>query len=821
VGVLVGVLTWALLTAAGVAVPAAPAQAAALSSAQTVRAADYDDQVADAPFPDLAVTVSQTEDLIAQGITVSWTGGEQSTRPDNGIGGANFLQIAQCWGEDPEWPGHPDRTTCQYGAFLAKGGTRDSSRSSTSDVADEDQEVTSPASGPFNPPYTSIPFRSVTGEVIASVVNGVKKPVDVNTNPYFTKFTTNEIPWAGSGSDGTGTVKFEVQTSAQAAGLGCGDPLTAADGTVTGRPCWLVIIPRGEADEGEQAITNPGLFWDAWEHHLAVKLDFRPLGTRCAIGAAERQIAGSELANYAVSSWQPVLCNQAGGSIYTQLAIAESDALLAANGASGTAPLALSSRPLAAGNTDSLTYAPVAVAGVTIAFAIDRLPSPLGGVPAEELAKAHVPFTDLRLTPRLLAKLLTGSYRDALPSGADRSHIGYDGAADPGHNAINLTRDPDFLAINDPEWQYQSLLGAGIADALIPQGRSDAAWAVWSYILADAEARAFLEGDPDPWGMIVNPWWSIDATINPSGEALTLPREDFPKADPIEAPLSGGNPAVNLVTLRPFTNDLAQGAFLTLRGDSLSLGDINLSTTPATYRRAERALVGDQAVLGVTDTPAAARYLVIGAALRNPAGQFVTPTTSSLTAAAQAMTADARQPQVLRFDAGSTQAKAAPDAYPLAMPIYAAARADIADKELRGDYADFIRYAVGAGQVPGLGNGELPPGYAPIPADWTAQALAAATKIAAGPQPAATTTGSTTSTSGSSGFTGDLSTLDVPAADEQPAATGDAAGALSGPRTPADPVEVAATSAVPLSLVVTLAAAAATWLFGRRRRLRT
>ncbi len=107
------------------------------------------------------------------------------------------------------------------------------------------------------------------------------------------------------------------------------------------------------------------------------------------------------------------------------------------------------------------------------------------------------------------------------------------------------------------------------------------------------------------------------------------------------------------------------------------------------------------------------------------------------TAAAQAMTADARQPQVLRFDAGSTQAKAAPDAYPLAMPIYAAARADIADKELRGDYADFIRYAVGAGQVPGLGNGELPPGYAPIPADWTAQALAAATKIAAGPQPAA------------------------------------------------------------------------------------
>ena len=80
-----------------------------------------------------------------------------------------------------------------------------------------------------------------------------------------------------------------------APGLGCGDLITAADGTKTGRSCWLVAIPRGAADAGSSQTNQSGLFWDQWKHRIAVKLDFRPIGDVCAIGAAERQLQGSEL----------------------------------------------------------------------------------------------------------------------------------------------------------------------------------------------------------------------------------------------------------------------------------------------------------------------------------------------------------------------------------------------------------------------------------------------------------------------------------------------------------------------------------------------
>jgi hypothetical protein len=100
------------------------ASSALTSSAKTVAAVDYELDYAHSPMPDLKVTVSQTKDLTSQGIEVSWTGASpESTRP-TGSGGTNYMQIFQCWGEDPNRPGHPDRTTCQYGAYLTPGSSR-------------------------------------------------------------------------------------------------------------------------------------------------------------------------------------------------------------------------------------------------------------------------------------------------------------------------------------------------------------------------------------------------------------------------------------------------------------------------------------------------------------------------------------------------------------------------------------------------------------------------------------------------------------------------------------------------------------------------
>lgn len=844
VGVVTGLSIFAVTGGSGTVTGAASRAAAADSSAVTVSARSQDADIENAPFPDLEVTVSQTRALESQGIVVSWTGGKASTVPSQQIGGANFLQIFQCWGDDPDDPNSPDRTTCQYGIGGVPGSHRDDVRESDASVAEEDREFTVPSDGFASPTYTSIPFRAANGKTVASVVDGAYNYTvgpdgatslpDMNTNEFFSKYTTNMVSWAGSGADGSGSVKFEVQTALQSQGLGCGSPITADDGTVKGSSCWLVIVPRGTKDSGSAFITQSGLFWDAWKHRVAVRLDFKPIGVRCPIGASERQLAGSELISRAVSSWQPAVCNQQGGSIYSAITSAESDAALAANGTEPS-PLALVTRPLNPElGVDRLRYAPVGITGAAVSFAIDRNPRPSDPtVPADVQARAGLPFTSLKLTPRLMAKLLTNSYLDSLPTFADRTHLSHAGPGGPDDRVYNprtLTYDPDFLAINDPEWAYQALAAASLADVLIPQGRSDVAWAVWQYVLSDQSARDFLEGKPDPWGMTVNPWSATTDDANASGTALSLPREDFPKADPVEQAATSSAGPVNLVTWRPYVNDFDSGAYDTLRGDGLILGDWNPTSTPPKYGKADRNLPGRQSVLALTDTASAARYQVVTAALQNPAGQFVEATSESMAAAAAAMTPDSNQPQVYGFDPSSESAKGAVSAYPLTLPVYAAVNPRMSDAELRASYASFIRFVSTTGQEPGTSIGQLPQGYVPLPDGWRDRARAAADDIQNGtvPTTAAPVSGTGGGTSGTPFPTGSVvgsapAAAAAPAAataasPTDPTASGAAAAALAGATTPDDPEMGAITWALPGSVLGGLASALAVPLVGRLRR---
>jgi len=759
----------------------APAWTAEPSSAKTVTAAQYDPDFANAPFPDLAVTVSQTTGLMAQGVTVSWTGGKRSRVPTNQEGGQNFLQLAQCWGDEPGSNGtRPDRTTCQYGGFNLPGAGRWWNRSKAEEplIPEEDLPFTAPASGLLGA-MTSIPFRSATGVTVASVVDGVRVPgVDVNNNEFFTRYTTNEVSWAGSGADGVGSVVFELQTAQESPGLGCGAPVEAGQST-KGTSCWLVIIPRAANDPFSSYIIRSGLFQETWQHHLAVKLDFKPLGLRCAVGAAERLLSGSELVSLAVGQWQPALCSQAKGQVFSLLTGPESDALRAAT-ATDTAPLALTTRALVDVETDPLVYAPIALTGVSVGFAIDR-DHGANEAPAEVVARERHAFESLKLTPRLLAKLLTASYKSALPNGADKSHLG--------DNPWNLTHDPDFLAINDPEWAYMMLNAVGLSDALVPLGRSDTAWLVWEYILADADAAAFLDGKPDPWGMVVNPYYSTDQSTNPTGEALAMPAADFPKADPSEFAGSanlGYADVVNLITWRPYSSSLDQSGYLVLRGDPMTLGSWSPYIVPPKYTRADRGLVGLQRVIGLTDTSAAERYQIVQASLRNPAGAFVAPTTEAMLAAAAAMSSNSDQPQVVGFAQTSPAAQAAASAYPLTVPVYAAANPLMEDAAVRADYAAFISYAAAKGQEPGNDDGQLPPGYAPIPSSWGKQAQAAALLIKNGPpssQPPGTTPAPTPSPTSTPATTPAPTPTPTTTAASTPTATPAASSTTTQPQT--------------------------------------
>ncbi|MBQ9917866.1 MAG: hypothetical protein IJO71_11800 [Microbacterium sp.] len=830
-GLVAGVTVFALVS--GGVVTDGQSAAAASSSAVTVTAKQQDAAVDTAPMPDLSVTVSQTRGLVAQGIRLDWTGGKKSTAPSaGGNGGENFLQVFMCWGDDPSNTQRPDRTTCQYGGAGSIGATRDAYRNyaSIDDVPEADVEYTAPGSFIF-PPYTSIPFIARDGTRVDSIKRDattgkktIDSSVDVNANQFFTSYTTNEIPWVGSGDDGKGSVTFEVQTAVQSNGLGCGNPVTTS-GVTVGASCWLVILPRGTSDNGSTNITQSGLFADSWQHALSVKLDFAPVGTGCAIGQTERQVAGSELAALAVASWQPVVCNQTGGSVYSLITSAESDALLSAS-KNDQAPLALTSYALSTEGKDPLTYAPVALSGVAISVAIDRLPNPNDKtVPQEWKDKARTPFSSVNLTPRLLAKLLSYSYRSSIPTGADQTYL-------TGTNEYNITRDPDFLAVNDPEWQAQDLQGAAIADVIVPQGRSDAARAVWKYISSDKDAMDFLASKPDPWGMIVNPWYSTDADVNPTKVPFSLDRDDFPKADPVEVVPANQAP-INLVTWRPYANDLSAIAYLTLRGDGQGPGQWDPNSIPPKYGKNPRMLPGSQRLLGLTSAAAAARFQVVTASLRNPAGTFTAPSSTAMRAAADVMTPAGAGDRVVAFDPTSSVAAGARDAYPLTMPVYAATNATLTDPTLRAAYANLVRFAVGTqAQTPGTAVGELPEGYVALPAAWIEQAKEAADVMQNGPQPTASPAPSSggsyipsqqaAASTGvvSSGSSGAASAPVAPAATESTpaAATGASSGALAGGKTPDDPDGGAIGAALPISVLAGLVSAVGVPLITRLRR---
>lgn len=784
----------------------------ATGSATTLRAVDYDQDAADAPFPDLSVTVSQTKDLLQQGIKVNWTGAKQSTPPNQQTGGENFLQIAQCWGDEPGSDGtRPDRTTCQYGGFNLPGDTRSSNRASGAVIADEDASYTAKGAGWWQPTMTAIPFVSATGKTLATVLDGKRldDPADLASNEFYTGYTTNEVSWAGSGADGSGSVSFELQTAQQSPGLGCGNPVTGADGRLSGRACWLVVIPRGGSDVDDANLTQSGLLWQNWKHHVAFRLDFRPVGLHCKIGAVERQLSGSELVSTAMGQWQPKLCNRKGGAIYSLITGPESDAASAANGTEA-APMAVTTRPLT-GGTDNLAYAPIALTGLSIAFAVDEQPSADGSVPDEVIARQRQAFTTLKLNARLVAKLLTASYTDAIPNSANKSHLS---------GVRNLTKDPEFLSINDKEWAYMSIVGVGVSDALETLGRSDAASTLWSYVLSDPNGADFLNGVPDRWGMHVNPYYSSNERVNPTGTGLSYPRDDFPKADPSEYKGSARYnyaDVVNLVTWRPFTSSLEAGAYLVLRGDPQSLGVWDDTAVPPKYTRGDRGLVGLQAVLGVTDTGAAAKYQVAQASLLNAAGEYVAPTRSSLKAAAAVMTADSAQAQVLRLDSESSAVQKAKAAYPLTVPVYAAVNPAMNDAALRSDYADFITFAVTDGQQPGTADGQLPDGFVPLPDAWKKAALAAATKIRAGVQSSPTASPSSSPTA----------TVAQPAVPSAPPASPSTTptpsptpSVVTPPPTPADPDLGPMTVVVPVTAGVGLVSAAAAPLLPLMRRRR-
>lgn len=744
------------------------------------------------PYADLKITVNQTQDLGNQAISVSWSGGQPTfSDPDThsfvSTFNGDYLQIFECWGDpssdDPlnsVNPG-PSPTQCEFGGESSTPTTSypvheigfEYSRVLTAPGWSNYGDVTGYSdTGPNGSGYLIEPFDAVDGTVVDKQANynWDENPLDPTQfwqNPYFSFDDTNEVDFARTGGDGQGQQLFEVDTGVEAPGLGCGEAVQAMpDGSKEVPDCWLVIVPRGTPQEenpsgltGVTSVVTSPLNPVAWANRIAIPLSFKPVGTQCSATGQEERIVGSELASGAASSWQSALCSVAGAPPYDYADLPDDQARGDLTQASyGSAGMAVFSDPIPqsqSGSTSPIVYAPLTLSGVVVAFNIDRSAAleQGGQYQPDELALSGVRVQHIYLTPRLVAKLLTESYQAELVDVTTDKSAAYSWVQ---HNPTSIVDDPDFLQFNPEFTLLTTKEQLDAATLVVEEGSSDAAATLWQWVLADPEAKAWLEGQPDPWGMKVNPYYSLDPAENPNGVAFgsSSSLNDFPKSDGYQYDTGatvyppGGSPqparALDILDWSPYVQSMsaaAQSAASSNDGGKTTLDPGGTSDTAWGANGPQPN--GSSFVLSITDSASAAQYGLQVASLSragddSPTRTFVAPDEPGLLAGEQAMQASS-VPGVLVPNPSTTE----PDAYPLTMLTYAAVSPNSLAATDRQSYAKFIQYATGPGQTPGDGIGQLPDGYVPLPANLKTEATNAVTTILNPPTPDATSAGTT------------------------------------------------------------------------------
>lgn len=536
--------------------------------------------------------------------------------------------------------------------------------------------------------------------------------------------------------DGTGGVDIEIRTKRESTTLGC-------DATT---PCSIAVVPNYgdpacgcDNDSAVQGLMDQPY---AWAIHATVPLAFAPTAADCPLADADVTSAGAPMAQRAVTSWQPATCNASNAVNVDYTALGEPQARTSF--LAGQADIALTTLPADRAGTRALTYAPIAVSSIALAYRVDDI-------------ETGQSITDMKLTARLVAKLITESY-------------GYSGYVAPGHpvgtgnpatagNPACLWQDPEFLALN-PGHTWPNVCST----PLLVSDNSDQTEELTRWIDEDAAARAWLDGAADPGGM----------KVNANFKGIDYPVSSFELRDPYAAftyifsPLHGLDAvARGLVTnqppgVSPFADPITGG-----------------HPKPPTEAPGQRDL------LAIIDSGNAAAFRFPVAALANASGAYVVPDDLSMTAAVAAMTTN---PDGLTHRANFATADAA--AYPLTMIHYAMAPISGLPAVKAGQVGLFLDYAIGPGQHSGVASGDLPPGYLPLPPALTAQAQAASTAVKAAlgtkkptPTPTASPTRSPTTTpsphpTGSLSATG--TTTHAPAAGASGSGGGLGGGAAGG-----------------------------------------
>jgi hypothetical protein len=703
-----------------------------------------DSSTTDVDSRDVTVSVSATTDLHnLQPVTVSWTGahptGDVAGNP-NDAGALNQeypVAIFECRGTDAAGSLSP-KTCWTHGSssrFQGWNGSAYAPWMLDRYAPDSDKapfvnkpNLTPPAGvstcDASNEFEHWLPFVAADGKTYSYSPNPC---VDLPPEDYNVESSAITIPsnatFAGSDLSGAGSTKFDMWTDEQNASLGCSAEVA----------CSLVVIPImglscdltavASADQAQAATdceskgsyapgsgqgsipgdtaVNGALWWSAsnWNQRFSIPLNFAPVDRTCTNGGGSAlPMYGSELMIEATNQWAPKFCEDPSLFKFTHVQTGEPLARSALS--QGSSYAALGSYSPTGGFTTPTVQAPVAISGFAISYTIDD-------------AGGH-PYTNLRLTPRLLAKLMTESYADsfAVKSGD---------LALSSRNPINILADPEFQAIN-PGLKTSAILDSA-ATLLQLSGNADATYALTSYLLADPEAKDWLSGTPDPWGM----------TINPAYLGLTLPAFSWPLLDTyVPPPNADGCPSDVpwLPIVASPVSSLVQAEQAVQFATSTSKTACSNPGAPAIPQRVAqgRQNPGFRFVIGLTSLSGAKQYGVDIAALQSSSSiadtgaqfsdasgrTFVPPSSASLGAGAKSLTLDSASET---FPVSSAALRSVPDAYPGLMVVYA----DVPTSGLPAsdaiDLSKFLLYAAGPGQKVGVGFGDLPAGgYYPMTA---------------------------------------------------------------------------------------------------------
>ncbi len=636
------------------------------------------------------VTVSQTRNLRDQVVHVSWTGFTPSvdifnnaqtvvnSSSNSGNPTVYPVEILQCRGATP------GPTDC-YGANLYGGDPHLGFQQG------------SPAAG-------------VAPEYPSNVVTAVTAP------------------------DGTGQANIEVWSATQSQTLGCdathqcslvvlpwygGDARSVSHfGTTDSTPdCGNHSFDRDASfNEASLAILSQGNAVNnnintseacAWANKVTIPLSFAPTDADCKAATTDFKMAGLEMANRAVQQWRSGFC-QGDGALNVDYTYSGGEPQARSAFLRDSGPdVALTARADSTAAPRPYVYAPLANTAISVAFLIDD--------------QSGLPIHQLRLNARLMAKLLTQSYSGA-PPGQPASFV----PASVVGNPTCLYVDPEFLALNPPPTpgapsQWPTCGNSIGTYPTVVGGNTDLVYQVTSWIAADPQAEAFLQGSPDDWGMHVDPFYQRPAYTGYPTESFTIQDTSGPSA----------YPDMKAYDWIPQLGGLMQVARRMLSG---APGCQNYQLNGTTHDPCPVQSIGQRTLIAIMDSGQATALSLPTAQLLNPAGSFVAPSLASMQAAVSDMPTDpVTGTQTLPYGTGGTAFAKDAAAYPLTTVQYAMVPTAGQPSAKATAISQFVQRATdpGSGQLYGPEPGKLAVGYLDLTTSQLSQAQAAVQHVLA------------------------------------------------------------------------------------------